>query len=93
MMRGYYAGRYRDKMISAVQGEYRFPVYWRFGAVAFASAGQVADNFSQFNFSRMHYAVGAGVRFSLLPSENFNLRIDAAYGDRLNVYILLTESF
>lgn len=93
LMRGYYAGRYRDKMIMATQAEYRFPVVWRFGAVAFASAGQVADNFGQFNFSRMHYAAGAGVRFSILPSENFNLRVDAAWGDRLNVYVLLTESF
>lgn len=93
MMRGYYQGRYRDKMIMSAQAEYRFPVVWRFGAVAFASAGQVADNMSQFNFPRMHYAAGAGVRFSVLPSENFNLRVDAAYGDRWNVYVLLTESF
>jgi hypothetical protein len=61
--------------------------------VAFASAGQVGDNLSQFNFKRMHYAAGAGVRFSVLPSENFNLRVDAAYGDKWNVYVLLTESF
>lgn len=93
MMRGYYQGRYRDKMIMSAQAEYRFPVVWRFGAVAFASAGQVADNMSQFNFPRMHYAAGGGVRFSVLPSENFNLRVDAAYGDRWNVYVLLTESF
>lgn len=93
MMRGYYQGRYRDKMIMSAQAEYRFPVVWRFGAVAFASAGQVADNLSQFNFSRMRYAAGAGVRFSVLPSENFNLRVDAAYGDKWNVYVLLTESF
>jgi hypothetical protein len=93
MMRGYYQGRYRDKMIMSAQAEYRFPVVWRFGAVAFASAGQVADNLSQFNFSKMRYAAGAGVRFSVLPSENFNLRVDAAYGDKWNVYVLLTESF
>lgn len=93
MMRGYYQGRYRDKMIMAAQAEYRFPVVWRFGAVAFASAGQVGDNLTQFNFKRMHYAAGAGIRFSVLPSENFNLRVDAAYGDKWNVYVLLTESF
>lgn len=93
MMRGYYGGRYRDKMFMGLQGEYRFPVYWRFGAVAFASAGQVADEFSRFNFKTIHYAAGAGIRFSVLPRENLNLRFDVAYGDKVNYYVVLAESF
>jgi len=93
MMRGYYGGRYRDKMYITTQAEYRFPVYWRFGAAVFASAGQVANNFSQFSFSKFHYAAGAGVRFSVLPREKLNLRFDMAYGNKLNFYILLAESF
>jgi outer membrane protein assembly factor BamA len=93
MMRGYYAGRYRDKMFMGLQGEFRFPVYWRFGAVGFASAGQVADQFSTFNFKTIHYAVGGGIRFSVLPRENLNLRFDVAYGDKVNYYVVLSESF
>lgn len=93
MMRGYYGGRYRDKMFMGLQAEYRFPVYWRFGAATFASAGQVADNGTQFNFSGLHYAVGGGIRFSVLPRENLNLRFDVAYGDKVNYYVVLAESF
>ena len=93
MMRGYYGGRYRDKMFFGSQAEYRFPVYGRFGAAAFASAGQVADHGSQFDFSRMHYAAGAGIRFAVLPKENLNLRFDVAYGANVNYYIVLAESF
>ena len=93
MMRGYYGGRYRDKMFIGTQAEYRFPVYWRFGAALFGSAGQVADNTSQFNFSRMHYAAGAGIRFAVLPREKLNLRFDVAYGNKVNYYIVLAESF
>lgn len=93
MMRGYYGGRYRDKMYFTTQAEYRFPVYWRFGAVAFASAGQVADHAAQFSFSKFHYAAGAGIRFSVLPRENLNLRFDVAYGNKVNYYIVLAESF
>jgi len=92
MMRGYYAGRYRDKMFMGLQGEFRFPVYWRFGAVAFASAGQVAGE-QPFNFGKLHYAAGAGLRFSVLPRENLNLRFDVAYGDKVNYYVVLAESF
>ena len=93
MMRGYYGGRYRDKMFIGTQVEYRFPVYWRFGAVVFGSAGEVADNSSQFNFSKLHYAAGAGIRFAVLPKENLNLRFDVAYGNKVNYYIVLAESF
>ncbi len=93
MMRGYFGGRYRDKMFVGTQAEYRFPVYWRFGAAVFGSAGQVADNTSQFDFSKMHYAAGAGIRFAVLPRENLNLRFDVAYGNKVNYYIVLAESF
>jgi outer membrane protein assembly factor BamA len=93
MMRGYYGGRYRDKMFIGTQAEYRFPVYGRFGAATFVSAGQVADHGSQFNFSKLHYAAGAGVRFAVLPKENLNLRFDVAYGNNVNYYIVLAESF
>lgn len=93
MMRGYYGGRYRDKMYMTVQAEYRFPVYWRFGMATFASAGQVADNASQFNFSTLHYAVGAGIRFAVYPQEKLNLRFDVAYGDKMNYYVVVAESF
>jgi len=92
MMRGYYAGRYRDKMFMGLQGEFRFPVYWRFGGAAFASAGQVAGE-TPFNFKSIHYAAGAGIRFSVLPRENLNLRFDVAYGDKVNYYVVLAESF
>lgn len=92
MMRGYYAGRYRDKMFMGLQGEFRFPVYWRFGGAAFASAGQVAGE-NPFNFGKLHYAAGAGIRFSVLPRENLNLRFDVAYGDKVNYYVVLAESF
>ncbi len=93
MMRGYYGGRFRDKMFIGTQAEYRFPVYWRFGAVVFGSAGEVADNTSQFSFSKLHYAAGGGIRFSVLPKERLNLRFDVAYGNRVGYYISLFESF
>ena len=93
IMRGYYAGRYRDKKFLGAQVEYRFPIYWRFGGVTFASAGQVADMTSDLGFNRFHYAGGAGLRFAVLPSEKLNLRFDVAYGNNLNYYIVLAEAF
>ncbi len=93
IMRGYYAGRYRDKKFLGAQLEYRFPIYWRFSGVTFASAGQVADHTSDISLSGFKYAAGTGLRFAVLPSEKLNLRLDVAYGNSLNYYIVLAESF
>lgn len=93
MMRGYYGGRYRDKKFVGAQLEYRFPIYWRISGVTFGSAGQVADAMPEINFSRFKFAAGAGLRFSVLPREYLNLRFDVAYGNSLNYYIVLAESF
>ncbi|MBY0432556.1 MAG: BamA/TamA family outer membrane protein [Cyclobacteriaceae bacterium] len=93
MMRGYYAGRYRDKKFIGGQVEYRFPLFWRFGATAFTSVGQVAGELEEINFKRFKAAVGGGLRFSVLPSEKLNLRFDVAYGNSLNYYIVLSEAF
>lgn len=93
IMRGYYAGRYRDKKFLGMQVEYRFPIKWRFSGVGFASAGQVANDLSDFGFNQFKYAGGAGLRFAVLPSEKLNLRFDVAYGNQLNYYIVLAEAF
>jgi Omp85 superfamily domain len=94
IMRGYYGGRYRDKKFIGAQAEYRFPIHKRFSGVAFGSAGQVADEIPEINFSRFKYAGGAGLRFAVLPKENLNLRFDLAVGNNgLNYYIVLAESF
>lgn len=94
MMRGYYGGRYRDKKFLGSQVEYRFPIYKRFSGVTFGSAGQVADEMSDFGFSRFKFAAGLGLRFAVLPKENLNLRFDVAHGNEtLNYYIVLAESF
>jgi outer membrane protein assembly factor BamA len=47
-MRGYYAGRYRDKNLFSLQAEYRLPVWRRFGLVGFAGFGDVAGKLSRF---------------------------------------------
>jgi outer membrane protein assembly factor BamA len=95
MMRGYYAGRFRDHKFLGVQAEYRFPIKGRVGGVTFAGAGQVASDFDDFGFSRFKPSYGAGIRFAVLRSEKLNLRFDVAGGSggSLNYYIVLAESF
>lgn len=79
LLRGYYEGRFRDRHLLALQGEYRLPVWRRFGVVAFASAGQVAARPGDFAVDRFRAAVGGGLRFRVSP-DGLNLRVDVAQG-------------
>jgi len=95
MMRGYFAGRFRDQKFAGVQAEYRFPIIGRFGGVAFAGLGQVANSFGDFAFDKIKPSIGTGVRAAVLRKEKLNLRFDiaAGAGGALNYYVVLAESF
>jgi hypothetical protein len=78
MLRGYLAGRYRDKVYTALQAELRVPLFWRLGGVLFASAGQVAPGLADLDFYAPKLAGGTGLRVLLNRSQNLNLRLDMA---------------
>lgn len=94
-MRGYYAGRYRDKNEAVLQAEYRIPLFGRFGAVAFGDIGNVGPELKDLNFQYLKYSYGGGARIALNKAERLNLRLD--YG--LNAkgsggfYLQLGEAF
>ncbi len=94
-MRGYYAGRYRDKNMYILQSEYRTPLFWRLGATAFGDIGNVADNLSGMNFKELKYSVGLGLRFAINKSEKLNLRLDYGIGggESSGFYLQLGEAF
>ena len=94
VMRGYYQGRYRDKSMICVQGEYRFPIYkWLKGTI-FAGFGDVASYFDKLDITRSKLAYGAGLRVRVNPIK-VNLRFDVAYSDRKEMvyYLTVTEAF
>ncbi len=94
LLRGYFQGRYRDRSLLAFQGEYRFPVIWRFGAAGFAGIGQVAPDFGGFGFDRFWVAGGAGLRFLLARKQGLNIRADFAFGEGSSgFYLSVGEAF
>lgn len=94
-MRGYYRGRFRDRQFAAAQVEIRLPVIWRFGAAAFAGAGQVARGFGGFGLHSLKPSFGGGLRFLVDRQENVNLRLDYAIGEAGNTgfYVSFGEAF
>ena len=93
-MRGYYQGRFRENHSILLQMEYRMPVWKRFGAVGFASAGKVVHKLSDFTFKNLKYAYGFGIRFAIDPKERLNIRLDFGFTkDSSGVYFTVMEAF
>ena len=94
-MRGYYAGRYRDKDAGILQAEYRIPLWWRIGAVGFADIGNVGSELKEVNLVHFKYSYGGGLRIALNQAEKLNLRLDygLAKGHSQGFYLQLGEAF
>lgn len=96
MMRGYYEGRYTSNHYMAAQAEYRLNFQnspW--GAVGFASMGDVNPKINQFAINQLRSAYGVGVRYMVDAVERLNLRVDFAItgeGD-FNFYVQIGEAF
>jgi hypothetical protein len=80
IMRGYYFGRYRDKLLVAAQAEYRFPVYKVIGLTAFLSGGEVGPNFNSLSWDTMHFTAGLCLRIMINKAERLNIGIDSGIG-------------
>jgi hypothetical protein len=94
IMRGYYAGRYRDNNMIAGQTEYRLNIFKRLGIVAFGSGGRVSSQVKKMSLHGIKYAVGSGVRIALKPQDKLNFRIDYGKGYKSNgLYFTVTEAF
>ncbi|MEM7548157.1 MAG: BamA/TamA family outer membrane protein [Bacteroidota bacterium] len=94
IMRGYFQGRFRDQHLMALQGEYRFDIWRRFGAVVFAGLGDVANEFNDFDFQNIKPSYGGGLRFAVNKKERVNVRIDFGVGrETTGFYFNITEAF
>ncbi len=93
-MRGFYEGRFRDKQLLVMQGEYRRPLLWRFGMAVFLGLGSVSGSVDEIALKRLKVAYGIGIRFAITPEERVFARLDfgkaaGTYG----FYIQVNEAF
>jgi outer membrane protein assembly factor BamA len=94
MLRGYYTGRFRDKVMAAVQAEYRLPLFWRIGIVGFAGLGNVAPRLGALELDHLKYSYGTGLRYRISSRETTNLRVDVAFGKNTSgIYFTAREAF
>jgi outer membrane protein assembly factor BamA len=92
-LRGYPSGRYRDKMMYAFQGEYRWAVNEKWILTGFAGFGEVAPDVSEFGDDFLP-AVGLGGRFVVSQKHRVSLSFDVAHGkDGTEYYFGVGEAF
>jgi len=92
-LRGYPSGRYRDRMMYALQSEYRWQFNERWIFTGFAGFGEVADNFGDFGENFLP-AAGIGARFVLSKKHRVGLSADIAVGnDGTEFYFGVGEAF
>jgi hypothetical protein len=94
-LRGYEAGRYRDRTLVAGQAEYRHELgFWRLGGVAFAGVGAVAPSYAALADADALPAGGLGLRWTAATDNHINLRVDFAWSrDGEAWYISVGEAF
>lgn len=94
MMRGFYKGRYSDRVYLAGQVEARIPVYGRWGLVLFGGAGDVYGRVNEVSINDLKIAGGGGVRFALNREKMINFRLDLGFAEGdMKVYFKLLEAF
>lgn len=96
-LRGFQEFRFRDRVALFGQVEYRWQTFRNIGFVFFGGTGQVAPDAADFGLNQLRYSVGSGLRVTVIPQENVNLRIDYGYGFGVSsgsaFYIGLGEAF
>lgn len=95
IMRGYFAGRYRDFSYQAMQAEFRFPIWGRIHASTFIAAGHVAPAFSTLWHQKLHFSAGFGIRILLNTNERLYGRADLGVTEKgtTGSYIRMNEAF
>ncbi len=89
-----YSGRYIDKHVGVLQGEWRYPIAWRFSGTLFGGVGIIGSDLLRTSESSVYAAGGAGLRYRASKTERINLRLDVALGDESSgVYFGLMEAF
>ncbi|MEC4113014.1 BamA/TamA family outer membrane protein [Myroides pelagicus] len=91
-MRGYFIGQFRDKKQINAQVELRQKIYNRHGIALWGGAGNVFENFNQFDWDKTLPAYGIGYRWEF--KNRVNIRLDYGIGKgQSGFYFNINESF
>jgi len=92
--RGFENRRFQDNAELSLALEYRFPIWRRFGGVAFGSTGTVAPNLGKTLSSAYKNSGGVGLRYLINKRDGVRIRVDYGIsGEGSNFYFTIKEAF
>jgi outer membrane protein assembly factor BamA len=80
-IRGYSKGQFRGNYLVAVQGEYRFNPWERWGLVGFFGLATVFDGINEADNGKILPGIGTGIRFTAFTENHMNVGMDIAVGN------------
>ncbi len=93
-IRGYSEGKYRDNQVYAIQAEYRWNFYKKFGMVGFFGMASAVNNAGEIFKNDILPGGGVGLRYMMIPNERINIGLDVAAGkDDWGLYFRIGEAF
>lgn len=92
--RGFDNRRFQDNAELSFAMEYRFPIWRRFGGVAFGSTGTVAPDLGKTFSSAYKNSGGVGLRYIINKRDGVRIRVDYGIsGEGSNFYFTIKEAF
>jgi hypothetical protein len=93
-IRGYSFGQFRGNSLLALQGEYRWNVFKRHGAVGFAGVASVFGGNNEADDGKILPGVGVGYRYVFMEETHSTIGFDVAVGDGdWGFYFRMSEAF
>jgi hypothetical protein len=93
-IRGYTQGEYRGSYLLAIQSEYRYNFWKRWGAVGFFGLATVFDSFNESQNGKILPGIGTGFRFTAFTESHMNVGLDIAGGTGdWGIYFRIGEAF
>jgi hypothetical protein len=93
-IRGYTNGKHRANQVYALQTEYRWNFYKKWGMVGFFGIATAVDSPDKISIPGLLPGGGVGIRYMAIPSKKINIGVDVAVGkDDWGLYFRIGESF
>ena len=94
LLRGYFKGRFRDKGLFLIQGEYRALITKRIGVAGFAGLADVFPGFAHLGGGKLKFSAGSGLRYVINKRDGATVRLDLAWGqESFGLYVTAQEAF
>ena len=95
LLRGFFGGRYRNKSLTALQGEYRFQVWRWVHASVFTAGGFSGNSIDKYYLPDFLLTGGAGLRFLVNKKNRMFVRMDYARNSTMGgaFYLRLNDAF